>query len=340
MTSDLRLQELEQQYVSLTPDEAQYLLARHHAHVGLRRAGEDGDAWLLAARQFCGTIALPGGRQLAIEPKARVGDLWSLLARAPELAIVLPHPAHGGSIAAEPAGVAAVFVTEAERLLKRGLARGYREHRESLSSPRGRLLLGEHLRVSAGRPQRFACEFAELSRDTPQNRLLAGGLEVADDVAGHLSHLRAGIWALRRALRGVEPARRPTARRLRPGPAREHYRVPLALAEMLLASAGLAPTPGPREVPALLVAMPQLFERFVRRTLADGLGEDLTPRSTGHSVALDSDGRTLLTPDLVLQRGARPVAVVDAKYKMLPAVASPGAPGPADLYQMLAYCVG
>ncbi|MEA3402152.1 MAG: hypothetical protein U9R79_13025 [Armatimonadota bacterium] len=340
MASDLHLQELERQYVSLEPREAEYLLARHSQHVGLRRAGEAREAWLLAARQFCGTIPMAGGRRLTMEPKARVGSLWSLLAHAPELAMVLPHTARHGVTARDPAGVAAVFVTQVQRLLKRGLARGYREHRENLSSPRGRLLVGEQLRVNVARPQRFACEFTELGLDIPENRLLAGALEVAEGVAGHLSHLHAGIRELRRALGGVKPAVCLTTRPLRLRPGREHYRAPLALAELLLAAVGRTPVRGPRTVPAVLVEMPQLFERFACRVLADGLEQGLTVRSTGHSVALDADGRALLTPDALIQRGRRPVAVVDAKYKTVAEATPDAAPGPADLYQMLAYCVG
>ncbi len=80
--------------------------------------------------------------------------------------------------------------------------------------------------------------------------------------------------------------------------------------------------------------MERVFERYVTRgVLAAFAGADgwtAAPQEM-HEVAAGLEMR----PDITVRRAGRPALVVDAKWKR-PA----GAPSPADLYQMLAYCTG
>src|SRR3954452_7345437 len=88
----------------------------------------------------------------------------------------------------------------------------------------------------------------------------------------------------------------------------------------------------------VLLKMNTVFEDFVAVALSESLarfGGHATSQDRGHT--LDHGARVKFRPDLVYyKRPPDPTAVVDAKYK---AEAPSGYPY-ADVYQMLAYCVG
>ena len=78
--------------------------------------------------------------------------------------------------------------------------------------------------------------------------------------------------------------------------------------------------------------MERVFERHVTRGVLEAFaGEEgwTAAAQQTHEVAAGVEMR----PDVTVYRDGRPALVVDAKWKR-PA----GAPSPADLYQMLAYC--
>jgi 5-methylcytosine-specific restriction enzyme subunit McrC len=200
------------------------------------------------------------------------------------------------------------------------------------------------VRELPGKLDRFACRFAEFSRETPENRVLAAALHVVLRAAPERPDLRASAARCLREV-GCSEAPRLEQRDLaaaRVSAATRHYRVPLALARLLVESlsAGHRPAAGFRAVksPSLLVEMPRLFERFVCRTLQRGLAGDARVRSAGHSVPLDDGSHAMLTPDAVVEGRDGPLCVVDAKYK--PEPTDRHEPSASDLYQMLAYCVG
>jgi len=320
------------------------MLAREHAwHLTLRRMPGDRSCWLVEAGQVCGVIPLPSGRRVYIEPKAPIGNIWHLLAYAADLPRVHDSLVECDGVAGLLDGLMAVYVRELCGLIDRGLARGYRRRLDTLSHIRGRLDVSEQLRANPGIRHRFACAYDEFTIDTAQNRALLAALHVVRRAHGPVVGLGPRVEHCLRALAGVrdEPPKRCDPALLRPPPASPHYATPLALAGLLLACTGPGHRPGSRRAPAMLVKMPRLFERFVCRALERGLRPPLSVRTSGQSLALDRDGRAVLTPDAVVERGGRAVCVVDAKYKTAgDAGADTAQPASDDLYQMLAYCVG
>ncbi len=347
-TDHLHLRELESCTVTLQPSEAEFLLRRHQAHVGLSpgdrsRSHGDDTTWLATPQQVCGVIPLPSGRCIYIEPKARIANVWHMLAHGWE-AVELGDPVvETETVAGLLDGIMVAYVRELCRLVDRGLTHGYSRRRETLPLVRGRLDIWAQLHTNAGARHRFVCVFDEFSADTPENRILLAALDVVRASCGRGLGLGAGVQHCLRALSGV-PGASVGARDLSDvrTPGSEHYRTPLALARLLLDGCGASHRPGARAAPALIVDMPRLFERFVCGVLARGLPRHLRVRQAGHTIALDEDRRTLLAPDALIECGGVPVCVVDAKYKLgeRGAQATHQEPGADDLYQMLAYCVG
>lgn len=339
---DIELRELGTRRARLSENDASWLQRTHGRHISvIREQGADG-AWLLRAGRVCGVIALPSGRRLYIEPKVPVRNVWTLLAAAGETECLKWPPGTTETLPGLVDGLTAMFVREVETLLDRGVAIGYRPTECVLPCVRGRIDVHRQVRELPARPDRFACSFAEFSRETPENRVLAAALHVV--MRGPDRDLRARAARCLREI-GCEVARplqphEPAAARV--SAATRHYRVPLALARLLLEGmgAGHRAVHGfhPAKTPSLLVEMPRLFERFVCRTLDRGLPPGSRVRSTGHSIALDDGSHTMLTPDAVVEGLCGPLCVVDAKYK--PEPTDRHEPSSSDLYQMLAYCVG
>ena len=343
--ASLHLRELGEHSVVLSDFEAQWLRRTHGRHLHLQPSEERRGAWTLRVGRVCGTIGLPGGRRICIEPRAPVGNVWALLWLAGEFEDSGPPVGGAETFAGVTEGMMALFVTEVARLVQSGIAVGYTPAERVLPCVRGRLDLQRQLRELPHRLDRFACRCSELTRDTLENRVLAAALALVVRVARANLDLRArAAWCLR-AL-ACTPTTRPLEPReiaaARAGAALQHYRLPLALARLLLDGLGVSHRPADSfheaEAPALLVEMPRLFERFVCRSLQRNLPLPLRASSGGHSRPLDESGHALLSPDALIEGPHGPVCVVDAKYKP-----DPGArrePAAEDIYQMLAYCVG
>ncbi len=327
----------------LAPGDVRWLQRHHSRHLSVIRDPGASDAWIVRAGRVCGAIALPGGRRLFIEPRVSVRNVWTMLAMTGDAALLDWPPTATETLSGLVDGLMEMFVREVETLIARGISAGYRPTEEVLPCVRGRLDVQRQLRELPGKFDRFACTYAEFSRETPENRVLAAALQVVLRTAGRQSGQRA---AAARCLREIGCSTQVQLQRheiaaVRVSAATRHYRVPLALARLLLDGLGVGhrPAHGFRGVktPSLLVEMPRLFERFVCRTLERGLTGGRV-RSAGHSVALDDGSHAMLTPDAVVEGPRGPLCVVDAKYK--PEPTDRHEPSAGDLYQMLAYCVG
>ena len=335
----LHLRELGEHWVRLDPVDAEMLLRNHARHLLLRRVPGACLEWLICTGHYCGIIPLPSGRRLYIEPRAPVRNVWHLLgvARACEVA---PVSAAGNSPGGLIDSLLAAFVTELEGLLARGLIGGYRRVLREQPTLRGRLDLQRQLRHFRGICTHFHCAYDEFGLQTAHNQVLAAAAEVAVRLTAAGTELRSRAAYCLRSLPPLNAGVTITDHLCLPPltATSEHYRIPLMLASLLLDGARVSHRAGERNAPVFLVEMPRLFERFVCRTLGDGLPPNLVVRSDGHSVSLDEARRAVLRPDAVVEHLGRALCIVDAKYK--PDAADRGGPCADDLYQMLAYGVG
>lgn len=93
---------------------------------------------------------------------------------------------------------ARLLVTGVRSLHQRGFERGYVTLEQPTSSPRGRILMGETLRLLATQPSRVCCSFDEMSADVLTNQILKASLGQILETEGLDRDLRAEVRQARR----------------------------------------------------------------------------------------------------------------------------------------------
>ncbi|EHR60604.1 McrC family protein [Saccharomonospora cyanea] len=314
------------------------------AHSGVVDAAPDADVpgtWRLRAKNLVGAVAVRfGGGQVItvrIAPKLPIARLLFLAGygqgrwhtenvRVDEDEHLLP-------------AFARLFTRQAERALRQGLLKGYRETEDTALVVRGRIRHAEQVRRHHGRLVPLELAHDEYTTDIAENRLLRTACEallrlpgIPVDVRGRLLRLRVRLGEVTLVRHGDRlPAWRPSRLNVR-------YHDALRLADLVLRGASIEHRPGEVTVHGFLFDLAKVFEDFVTLALRDALAG--TDDFGGHCVRqathhLDERETIRMVPDLVAYTdGGTPVAVADAKYKAEKPAGFPD----ADLYQMLAYC--
>lgn len=327
MNAVIRLQEWTRSAPMALSEESLRVLAGLRHRIEVR---SDGRRWVLRPKGIVGRISLPEGT-LELEPKHPVQNLCRMIAAVagvPRLFEPLTTLGDG----ALPDLLVAGFVVSTETLLSEGLRRDYVERREPLRLLRGRLDLQAHLR----RPQELAtdlhCVHEDYTLDTAFNAVLRQTAESCysawPPITGRLLRLRHRLAALPSArLRPVDIGQ------FRYDRLTERYRAVHAFCRWILASKRLG-LGGRFEADgaSFVVEMAPLFERFVSLSLQARLRPPWQVKLQ-ERVALDQGRMIQLRPDVVVYCQDRPVAVIDAKYKLRHG----GVPANPDVYQMVAY---
>ncbi len=345
----ISLRELDERQVRLDAQESRFLLSEHAKHLDLRPALDDREAWRVRPAGWCGSIPLPSGRVIYIEPKVGIARLWRMLVWAYDLLELSAQAPVPFDVADLVESVVEVFVRRVEDLQRQGLLRGYVSRQENLYAMRGRLNVAGHLRTNAVARHRLLCDYDDFTTDIPENRIIRRTLHLL---------LRTRAWRPRVRLPMDRCERRMGEGDLRHITERDfaevhftrlnaHYRTPLMLARLLLEMLSVTHRFGEREMLPLLLRMPGVFERFLQRMLGEGLApEGLTVRWDGERRHLDCGRSVVLRPDMVIAEDGHDLCIADAKYKETAWDADAGdeqaatAARPADVYQMLAYCIG
>jgi 5-methylcytosine-specific restriction enzyme subunit McrC len=291
--------------------------------------------WQVQPGPTVGIVELPSGLRLRCNPKAPVRNVFFMLATA----YGLRSPFLDQAIAFQRIDELFDFLVEhlanlVEERLEHGLYRAYVEREDNLPAVRGRIMIAEDLRRNAVLRQRTMCQFTEFTWDIPENRIIRQTIYAMSRLV-HSHQLQLRLAALDRALGEIDPTPLPLSRfdsfhyhRLN-----DDYRPIHRLCRLLLEGASVSEHAGGVGFRAFLLDMNQLYERFLTVSLESALGGDLRLESQWERT-LDMDRRVMIRPDLVVLRGATPLVIADAKYKL-----SSGAhQGHADLYQLLAYC--
>ncbi len=325
------LTEREPRRVRLAPADVEFLLAAHAGRIDVAPTGRGG-VFRLTPRGCAGVVAAPT-RRLVIQPKIPMQNLFLLL--DPDD----PAPATRDEAAPSPQADLLDFLAgRLARLLAErsaaGLRRGYRERAEEGPFLHGRIDVPAQLRENPGRKDRLHGRHDDFTADVPCNRAPRATAErlLASALLGERVR-----EALRAALRGFDEVQSgsPTPDLFAAAEAdrmAEGYGPLLDLCRLLADALGPTEAAGSTACPAFLLDMERVFERYVTRGVLEAFaGEEgwTAAAQQTHAVAAGLEMR----PDVTVHADGRPALVVDAKWKR-PA----GAPSPADLYQMLAYC--
>jgi 5-methylcytosine-specific restriction endonuclease McrBC regulatory subunit McrC len=219
------------------------------------------------------------------------------------------------------------LVRSVESVLRRDLLKDYRAHRDELPHVRGRISVKETtLALTRGLP-RITCEFDELDRDNPLNRVLLAGLRTVTSAPFASPDIRKQARRASARFEDVSPLQHGDLR-VDITPRTAYYADSLAVARALLRGAARSLDTGGEVAWAFLIRTPEAVEAGVRMILQAGLSPDFTVEKRG--LTLLPSTKTL-NPDLVF--GDR--AVADVKYKLQGQDWDTG-----DLYQAIAFATG
>ncbi len=224
-----------------------------------------------------------------------------------------------------------------DRLLvavRRGLPHRYRAKEEDLAYLRGKLRVNRQFTRHAIRADRVACQFEELSVDTPLNRVLKAAVTRLTRVARSAANVRR-LMELRARFEFVGDSQDPSREPVRLDRTNVAFHRLFRLARSLLGGDWQGTAMGGAEGFALLFPMNDLFEEFVGRSVREALApRDVRLQHTG-KYALESEYESLfaLRPDIVVDGEI----VIDTKWKRLGTDKPTLGVEQADVYQMLAY---
>jgi 5-methylcytosine-specific restriction enzyme subunit McrC len=230
-----------------------------------------------------------------------------------------------------------LFARTAQEAIRPGLLHGYCRREDTLTTIRGHVRMADQFRVRTGMPLPIEVAYDDFTPDILENRLLRTAVEILGRL--HLRHRESTMTLarLRQQLNGISSMA--LDRRDVPEPhwtrLNERYRSALALARLIISTAGLEASAGGEDASVFLIDMNAVFERFVRVALREALRLNVHafPEVARYqSVYLDAEHRVALKPDLSWWIDGHCVFVGDCKYKK-----TEGSPPNADVYQMLAY---
>jgi len=288
-----------------------------------------GGRWTLYPKGIVGRLQLAEGT-LDLLPKHPIANLCRVIG------VVAEVPRLFDAVVAMDDGtlpdlLISAFVERTEALVNRGLRRDYVEQRERLAVLRGRLDMPAHVR----RPEVLVADLSyrheSYTFDTPFNAVLRQTIESCHSrwpaLAARVLRLRHRLAPLARA-----DLRLADIDQFRYDRLTEPYRPIHKLCRLILAGTRLGLGAHRSSGTGFVVEMAPLFERFVSRSLQARLPAPWRVEEQDQT-SLDVAGAIELRPDIVVYRGDRAVAVLDAKYKLR----SLGAPTSDDAYQALAY---
>lgn len=335
--------------VELPPEDVEALETAEDLSVSL---DSDGRMTVNPGRKI-GLVGLPSGRVLEVTPKVEFNLLYYLaysgridesLAQGQDVGI-----STGDSFVEV---VAQLFVSELDRVLRRGLYQEYRTKEDTEEYIRGRFDVTRQITAQGPVATRFACEYDDLTHDLPINHVLMTALETLRSLVSSPG-LESDLWQGRERLRqyfDYEPGIQIDPSEIILTRQTNHYERILTLCELVLNETYVDDLgAGHQDFQSILLSTADLFEhvvfRTIERTLDSGeyrVAGDGDPKSEAESnigyllSAKSTDDRLQkLHPDVyVTSRSSNEIVLIgDAKWK------DPNSdrPSSSDLYQLTAY---
>ena len=324
--------------VALSPEQYLTLKTHYAGRLDFTPSGSSG-IYTLAARDYVGRLTLSPDTLLEIQPKVAVANLFYMLCADAGLAEFYPPPI---GLSANPDifhFVITAFIAAVERIAAQGLNYGYFPVEADLPLVRGRIDLGAQVSRFGELRHRHACAFAELSMDTPENKIVLAALRYVPFLLDtHEAETTRRARYISRRFEGVSAISRGTALNLLAS-TRSHrlnarYGPALVLARLVLNHLTLDNKSGPHPFASFLINMPRLFESFVTKRLSTLLlPHGLRVVAQRHDY-LDEQKQVGIRPDMLVydRQGTRPLLVIDTKYRLV----DEGDLN-SDLYQVSAY---
>lgn len=233
-----------------------------------------------------------------------------------------------------------MFITEVDRILKKGLKSNYINTRSNETFLRGKLLLQQQLQHNSVNKAKFYTEFDEFEVDGVENQLIKTTLNYLLS----LSHEAKNQRLIREQLTYFEKVNlnynpQTAFQRISVKRQYQYYERALKWAEIFLKRKSFTSFKGSSLAFALLFPMETVFEAYIADKMKKAFPKFKVDTQEQQYFLFDSYGESKssnrLRPDIVIRsnHGSREVVIVDTKWKLLKA----DGPSQADLYQMYTY---
>jgi 5-methylcytosine-specific restriction enzyme subunit McrC len=238
---------------------------------------------------------------------------WNLLDEAEELKVETEELPQVTDL------LARLLIVGTQRLLRRGIDRGYLAQTEILNTLRGRVDFGASVRRLLFEQCKAQCDFEEFLPELLHNRILKTSIQTLADVKGLALPQRQGLHTLLRRMEGISPLRLRKAHftEVRLHRNNAHYRLPMHLCELVYDNLLVNEQTGQRCFRNFLqdeYQMRKLFESFVANFYRKETDWNVT---TQEKIHWDTCAPNILLPqmnaDAVLRCSERTV-VVECKF--------------------------
>ncbi|MEV1072706.1 5-methylcytosine restriction system specificity protein McrC [Micromonospora parva] len=333
----IELTEYETRTVQLSQDEAYELVSLTRGSTDktqqprvIERLAPAGQAGLyhIQPGPYVGRFRLRTGRVVDISSRFSFRDLAALLGLGGKATLLR----HDATSAQGSSGlmdlIAMAFVREAERIAGQGLAKGYTQTTLARPPYAGVPAVTAHLNAHAGRADRLVTTAKRLTVDIALNRLIASAHGKLCQLTYQDKQLEVRLRQLTPVFRNVTGRDEGTRQLPRP-PAR--YTEIHDLAMLVLDYRTALPAGSGLGGVGVLFNMTKIWESYVGLWLRTH-----QPEAVVHSQypipLVDIGPARRARADFVVERGGRPVAVYDAKYRPWKEW-----PNTAELYQLFTY---
>ena len=294
----------------------------------------------LQAGQVVGVLSVPGA-SVEILPKIDRPDGAVRKALVHMLSVAYGLPVADGELARLSDQdetllefLVGVFSDRLLTAVRRGLPHRYRRRQDDLPLLRGRLDIRRQIARHSVRSDLLACEFDELSVDTPLNRVLKAAVTRIRSIARHSTNARK-LAELSARFEFVGESRDPLREPVALDRTNIAFHRLYAWSRLFLSAKWQSTTTGVNTGVALLFPMNDLFETFVSRAMQSALAPGSTRLQHTGRYALSDRDQTLfaLRPDIVVGDDI----VIDTKWKELEPHERVLGVSQSDVYQMLTY---
>jgi len=231
-----------------------------------------------------------------------------------------------------------MFLSELEKLIRKGIKSDYIDKEENLKYLKGKLKFNDHVKNNYIHKERFYVQYQEFTRDRVENRLIKTVLEYLYKKSksnSNLKRIREFLFVFDEIK--VSHQVKVDFSKVKLNRQMKDYELVLQWAKIFLLSHSFSPYKGKEVAFALLFDMNLLFESYVGHLLKKH-DFDVSLQDREHHLAyLDSnEGKFQLKPDFVI-RHEDEVIIADTKWKLLSEEKSHQGVSQADMYQLYAY---
>ena len=332
-------------------------LSEHESARALRLKGVKG-VEAIQFQNYAGVIVTPDGTQIEILPKeAKIehsGDTViashaALLNMIRSLGQFRHLQTDAANVLLQRMPLLEVFIRQflasVNGLVKQGLKREYSEKEDNLLYLKGKLNISEQLKRNLIQKQRFAIAYDEYLPNTLPNQLIKAALRKVTALARAIETQRLA-HELEFAFTDVDSVsfRRGSGHALTVSRGMEHYRAPLAWAQIILDGLSPLSMQGTSAAFSLLFPMEAIFESFVAHTLRNTLPTEIRLKGQAAEKYLVEYGKQTmfaLKPDITLYHADKLLMVLDTKWKTVDIAENTKSSkfelSQSDFYQMFAY---